>query len=286
MQHPLPPDPFDPLWNVRERARIRRQVLDCQACPLHADCRSPVPFSVPKTPLDAATLRQVDGRYGWAVVGEAPGQQEDEQGRPFVGKSGKLLRNMIREAGLDPDVVTYINTISCRPTEGKGRTKKNRAPSDAEMVACRHNLLGQLYASQVPYVVLCGAVSLKAFRSDLTISSVRGRIYTWLDNWTVMPTFHPSYILHNMDSRGTVVGDFRRWKGVVDDPALRFSNYPGCSRCNDEAATWDVDGVGYCEVHLPRWEKQWQKERQKWEKAEAKVRIGRQEMLQSNLPGF
>mgnify|MGYP001618213196 CR=1 FL=1 len=123
------------------------------------------------------------------LIGEGPGADEDEQGLPFVGRSGQLLTQIIESAGIKrPQDVFITNIVKCRPPE-------NRAPEPEEGEACRHWLDEQLTLVKPKILVLVGATALKAILGkEKAISAVRG---TWTKYQGIDTTviFHPSYLL-------------------------------------------------------------------------------------------
>lgn len=131
------------------------------------------------------------------LIGEAPGEMEDETGRPFVGRAGQLLNDFLTEAGISREEDIYvINTVKCRPPE-------NRVPTDAEKSACRKFLEAQIDIINPRAIVLCGATALKSFielDKKQTISKVRGK---WMNitvdgkDYRAITIFHPSYLLRN-----------------------------------------------------------------------------------------
>ena len=125
------------------------------------------------------------------LIGEAPGAQEDDQGIPFVGRSGRALDQLLREVDLDPSRDLYIcNAIKCRPPN-------NRRPKKAELAACRSWLNLQLEAMNPKVIVLTGATAVEAIlgiKGGMT--QLRGQWQSW-NGRAVMPIFHPSYLLRN-----------------------------------------------------------------------------------------
>lgn len=123
------------------------------------------------------------------LIGEAPGQQEDEQGEPFVGRAGQLLEKLLGEAGLDSRRDLYIaNVIKCRPPQ-------NRKPTRTEIERCLPWLHQQLELVDPPLVVLAGATALQAVLGIKGgISKLRGQ---WIEQQgrAYLPVFHPSYLL-------------------------------------------------------------------------------------------
>lgn len=129
------------------------------------------------------------------LVGEAPGRDEDIQGRPFVGKSGQLLDLMLKAIGLDRGSVYIANTIYWRPPG-------NRAPSAEETAQCLPFIRRQIELAKPEIVVLVGGVSAKALLETQTgIMQLRGHWaeITWpaLGTLPALPTLHPAYLLRN-----------------------------------------------------------------------------------------
>ena len=164
---------------------VRQKCESCHACALGAT-RNNIVFS----DGNASTAKIV-------LIGEAPGETEDETGRPFVGKAGQLLTEFLTEAGISRDEDLYIiNTVKCRPPE-------NRVPTDDEKAACRIFLEAQIDIIKPAAIILCGATALKSFVTldkKQTISKVRGQ---WMTisvdgvEYKAMTIFHPSYLLRN-----------------------------------------------------------------------------------------
>jgi len=130
------------------------------------------------------------------LIGEAPGETEDETGTPFVGRAGKLLDEFLADAGISrQDDLYIINTVKCRPPE-------NRVPTDVEKMLCHKFLIAQIDIMNPKAIVFCGATALKSFCEDkkVQISKVRGK---WFDvtingkTYKSMAIFHPSYLLRN-----------------------------------------------------------------------------------------
>ena len=130
------------------------------------------------------------------LIGEAPGETEDETGTPFVGRAGKLLDEFLADSGISRQNDLYIiNTVKCRPPE-------NRVPTDVEKSLCEKFMTAQIDIINPKAIVFCGATSLRSFWSDkkVQISKVRGK---WFDvtingkTYKAMAIFHPSYLLRN-----------------------------------------------------------------------------------------
>jgi uracil-DNA glycosylase len=125
------------------------------------------------------------------IVGEGPGQNEDETGLPFVGKAGQLLEKILASVGFDTERDVYIcNVVKCRPPE-------NRVPTAKEMEACVPYLLEQIRMVDPKIILLTGSTAVKGLLGDKTpITKIRGTWIEWQGRWC-MPIFHPSYLLRN-----------------------------------------------------------------------------------------
>ncbi len=125
------------------------------------------------------------------IIGEAPGQNEDEQGLPFVGKSGQLLDKILASVGLSTEREVYIsNAIRCRPP-------KNRTPTPSEIEACKPYLLEQIRLVDPKIILLTGATAVKSLLAEKQgITKIRGQWRQW-EGRLCMPIFHPAYLLRN-----------------------------------------------------------------------------------------
>jgi DNA polymerase len=125
------------------------------------------------------------------IIGEGPGEHEDRQGLPFVGKSGQLLDKILQSVDLDPETDVYIsNVVKCRPPE-------NREPTPQEAEACKGYLLEQIRLVDPKIILLTGKTALRTLLNVKDgITKVRGE---WIerDHRFYMPIFHPAYLLRN-----------------------------------------------------------------------------------------
>ncbi|KGF89797.1 MULTISPECIES: uracil-DNA glycosylase [Prochlorococcus] len=123
------------------------------------------------------------------IIGEAPGAQEDLEGKPYVGKSGKLLNELLRKAGIDyEEDVYFCNVIKCRPS-------KNRKPTTREINIHKPWLMQQIKLVDPKFIILTGSTAMRAILEVKDpISNLRGQ---WInkDGREIMVIFHPSYLL-------------------------------------------------------------------------------------------
>ena len=123
------------------------------------------------------------------IVGEAPGEDEDLQGRPFVGKAGQLLTDILEKGGKIPRNSVYVaNTLKCRPPE-------NRDPNQMELIACNDYLEAQILLLSPKIIVTLGNIATKwLLKTKNGITSLRGQWFKWR-GIELFPMFHPSYLL-------------------------------------------------------------------------------------------
>jgi DNA polymerase len=166
---------------------LAAQAATCTACRL-SETRTNVVFGV-GSPAS-----------GLLFVGEGPGRDEDLQGEPFVGRSGRLLdRLVLEELGLRRDAFYIANVVKCRPPG-------NRDPLPDEVAACAGFLEGQLAILDPRVVVSLGNVATRVLLgTEESISTLRGRAHAWRGR-TLVPTFHPAYALRG---GGAVVAQMR-----------------------------------------------------------------------------
>ena len=160
---------------------LRERILSCQKCPLSQGRKNAVPG---------------EGNLGTELmfVGEAPGRDEDIQGRPFVGRAGQLLTKIIHAMKFKREEVYITNIVKCRPPE-------NRTPHKQEIEMCQDYLREQLGMIKPKVIVTLGKVAADFFiESKLGMTALRGNFYEF-NNIKVMPTFHPSYIIRNEGNR-------------------------------------------------------------------------------------
>ncbi|GIV04092.1 MAG: hypothetical protein KatS3mg015_2922 [Fimbriimonadales bacterium] len=268
---PEPPSIRPPTWQPTNWAQVRQQIISCTRCPLHdtmlPGC-TPVPATMPEatTPTEPA-MAQTPVTARGIVLGEAPGPEEERRGRPFVGPSGKVLRALLKEAGVEPDDLAWMNVVCCRPKRKVGQQVATRAPTRDEQIWCRTHLVAQLRAVRSPFVLLAGAVALSAFRNDLQVTQSHGQLFLWRDR-VVMPTVHPAAVLRSPSLKGQLRRDLERWAEVISTPQELVKRFFGreCVKCSATVRYYDPDAVPYCDVHWQRYGmKAWKQQVRRWE---------------------
>lgn len=181
-QRPETPDRA-PQTDAERRAleEIDSQVLSCKLCPLHRLRTHAVPGEGDR----AAELM---------FIGEAPGRDEDIQGRPFVGPAGELLRKIISAMKFREDEVYITNIVKCRPPD-------NRVPHREEIEACLPYLLRQIELIRPRVIVLLGKTPTDQFLPSRQVMTARRGNWGDYRGVPIMPTFHPSYLIRNEGNR-------------------------------------------------------------------------------------
>jgi DNA polymerase len=192
---------------------LREAVAACTACGL-CESRKQTVFGVGHAQAD------------WMIVGEAPGEQEDLQGEPFVGPAGQLLDQMLRAVGLsrradsgeggqddlagDPARRVFIaNTLKCRPP-------RNRNPEPDEMARCEPFLKRQVALVQPKLILLMGRFAVKQLlKSDEAVGKLRGRVHRY-EGIPVIVTYHPAYLLRNLPEKAKAWDDLCLAKATAD----------------------------------------------------------------------
>jgi uracil-DNA glycosylase family 4 len=146
-------------------------------------------------------------------IGEGPGENEDIQGRPFVGRAGELLNKMIAGMGLRREQVFIANIVKCRPPD-------NRVPAPDEVEACTPYLVRQLEIIRPKVIVTLGLPAAKyMLESRLSMGKLRGQWHNWR-GIKLMPTFHPAYLLRSYteENRAAVWSDLKQVMAEVGLP--------------------------------------------------------------------
>jgi DNA polymerase len=161
----------------RSLAEIEDWMGNCQRCKLNTT-RKNIVFGTGNSKPDLV------------FVGEGPGADEDEQGKPFVGRAGQLLTKMIEAMGIKREDVYITNVVKCRPPA-------NRNPEPEEISSCSPFLENQLKVLKPKVICTLGTfASQTLLKTEEKISKLRGRFHPY-QGMLLMPTFHPAYLLRN-----------------------------------------------------------------------------------------
>lgn len=175
---------------------LKAAAKSCTQCRLREDCRQVV-FGVghTKTPL--------------LLVGEGPGEDEDLQGEPFVGRAGKLLDRILEAAEIKRDAIYITNVVKCRP-------KGNRTPTVAEIKECLPYLYWEIQLIQPSIIVPLGATAFKGLLDpEGSIMKSRGQ---WVrkKTYSFLPTYHPAALLRDPSKKKPVWEDFLQIKKAYE----------------------------------------------------------------------
>ncbi len=177
-------------------AQLEAAVAGCRACTL-CESRKNTVFGVGQMPAGPGLAPQVD----WMIVGEAPGENEDLRGEPFVGQAGKLLDNMLRAIQLDRHHNVYIaNVLKCRPPA-------NRNPEPPEVAQCAPYLQRQIELLQPKVILAMGRFAIQSLlQTTEPIGKLRGRSHQY-HGVPVIATYHPAYLLRNLPDKAKAWAD-------------------------------------------------------------------------------
>jgi DNA polymerase len=170
--------------------QFNEEIKDCKKCGLHKT-RTKFVFG------------EGNPRAQLVFVGEAPGRDEDQQGRPFVGRAGQLLTKIIEAMGYKREDVFICNVLKCRPPN-------NRAPEPGEVEQCEPHLLEQLRLIGPKAICALGTHAAHTLlKTDTPISAMRGNFYDY-HGIKLMPTYHPAYLLRNPAEKRKVWEDVQK----------------------------------------------------------------------------
>jgi len=176
--------------------KLSNEVLSCTRCRLSETRRKAVPGE-----------GLVDGKV--IFVGEAPGEQEDIQGRPFVGAAGKLLTDLLSSIGLRREAVYITNIVKCRPPN-------NRPPRKDEVASCKPYLERQF--SLIAPRVICpmgNSAIHSLMESDKSVTDLHGIPFE-VESVTYFPMYHPAAALYTFQLRKVLEEDFRKLRALLD----------------------------------------------------------------------
>ncbi len=175
---------------------LRNDIGDCTRCKLHRLGRTQIVFGVGNPDADLM------------FVGEAPGQEEDLQGFPFVGRAGQLLTKIIEAIGLRREDVYIANVLKCRPPQ-------NRNPEPDEVASCQPFLRRQIAAVRPKVIVALGSFAARTLlNTEESISRLRGRVYEH-EGAKLVATYHPAYLLRSPDKKRDTWEDMKKVRELL-----------------------------------------------------------------------
>lgn len=188
---------MEPIEIMQE---IAKQVSVCEQCNLHLTRKHSVPG---EGPINAHML----------FIGEGPGFNENEMGRPFVGQAGKFLDELISHAGYQRQDVFITNVVKCRPPE-------NRDPLPDELSACAVYLDQQIATINPDIIVTLGRFSMAKFFPMARISAIHGKA-AWVGERLIVPMYHPAAALHQPNLKNDIIADFKALPLAIEEAQKR-----------------------------------------------------------------
>lgn len=189
-------------------SNVENLVKSCNLCPLHKTlpegCTPVSGFGPSKTKL--------------MIIGEAPGEDESYIGKPFQGQCGRLLNNMLKEAGLERENIYIDNIVHCRPVKQGKKGYVNRPPTEDEINICKHWTYDAIRMVSPEVIFTLGMVATKVFltlKSNTKLGDIIGKEFDWYPV-KVVPMYHPSYVMvHSRKDYNTCVEIFKKYKDLI-----------------------------------------------------------------------
>lgn len=175
---------------------LQKEIQKCKKCDLWRSRKNVV---VGEGPENAKIM----------LIGEAPGYEEDLKGKPFVGRAGRFLNEILRKVKIDRKKIFITNVVKCR-------TPKNRIPKKNEILACSKFLEQQILAIKPKIICLVGNVAVSALIGKHKITKIHGR-KTKVGKTIFLPTFHPAAAMRNRKLRKLFLNDLRKLKMLISD---------------------------------------------------------------------
>jgi uracil-DNA glycosylase len=190
----------EPKLNKDKLEQLYQKYKDCKNCELS---KTRIKF----------VFGEGDAQSKLMFIGEGPGYEEDKTGRPFVGKAGELLTKIIEAMALSRQKVYIANIVKCHPvidTENLEKRNNDRKPNEEEIKSCINILEQQIDIIKPKIICTLGLVATEALlKKGKSISSLRGREFEY-NGITVIPTFHPAYLLRNPIDKKLVWEDMKK----------------------------------------------------------------------------
>lgn len=193
--------------------QIAGEVAVCTNCILHKSRKKSVPGEGPAT-------------SGIMFIGEGPGMNENEQGRPFVGAAGNFLNQLLAQAGLKREEVWIGNVVKCRPPD-------NRDPLPEELAACNAYLERQIEAIKPRIIVTLGRFSMGKFMPGAKISAIHGQMRK-IGNRFVIAMYHPAAALHQPALMKTIMLDFSKLPQLLEVARKELAKTSSASEVTEE----------------------------------------------------
>src|SRR5215831_19127106 len=185
------------MLTSKELELVDSEIMSCTNCELHKSRKNAVPGD---GPADAKIM----------FIGEGPGQNEDEQGHPFVGAAGKLLTELLESVGLKRSEVFITNIVKCRPPN-------NRAPRKPEVEACNSYLETQMRLIRPEIICALGTPAITTLLGEeYSATRAHGKAVS-KGTYTILPMYHPAAALYDSSLKEVLAADFKTLKKMLDN---------------------------------------------------------------------
>lgn len=217
---------------------LRNNIRACTKCPLSAST-TPVPWS-------GDTFPDI------AIIGEAPGRTEARDGEPFIGSAGQKLRTLLRQSGINPDKVAYVNAVSCFP---------NGTPDNSHINACRSWMRTQVALLQPRYVITVGVIAFQSVRGDIQwpkLQAVHGKPMEWYNPpipanpEAIISTYHPAAALRSTKYQRLILEDLQAFNEFRQAHESGIAWPSDCVVCGDGFYNFDDWALALCRRHAQR----------------------------------
>jgi DNA polymerase len=161
-----------------------------------------------------------EGNYDAQVmmIGEAPGSNEDKTGRPFAGRAGNLLNELLDSVSIKRSQIYITNTLKCRPPS-------NRDPQQTEINSCEPYLALQISLINPSIIITLGRFSFSKFFPNITLSKARGIVREW-NGIKILPMYHPAAALYNPSLKPKLLQDFQQIPSLINISSPSISDQP------------------------------------------------------------
>lgn len=246
--------------NAASRVQLAHQIKSCRRCPLAEleFCSGPVPPRWDRSPVDVLF---VQGQVG---------KDENQAGKMGVGGDWRVIRMLVEKVGMGEMGIGFASVVSCA---------SELPPRKEQVQSCRVNLVNTIWTLKPTCIVWLGREGLNAWRDDLTVKYAHGKFGCWFDTIPCMGIHLPSVKSQGIDKlQEELVEDLTKVRDCLVY-GMEWGSFPfeECAKCGERSELRDRDGVVYCDRHMRKWGKEWQRNRNQ-QKRWMEVEQGRLEL--------
>jgi DNA polymerase len=158
-----------------------------------------------------------------ALIGEAPGREEDRLGTPFAGSAGAVLDQFLADSGIDRNKLYITNTVKCRPFTPSDKGGRNRKPKQSEIEACRPFLMAEMLLMEPKLIVTLGATPLSVVLGKAPkMADEHGKLHTWdlVGGIEVFPLYHPAALIYDRSKTAAYQQDMQNLRRLLTERGL------------------------------------------------------------------